>query len=331
MPRERQSVTVRVPATTANMGPGFDCIGMALDVWNELTVSRAESFSIIIEGEGHDFLPTSEDNLVVTGLKAAFKAAGKEVPPLKYECKNEIPFSRGMGSSSAAIVSGIVAGLVLAGHELPVSGLEELLQIAAAIEGHPDNVAPAIYGGIQIGLHTGERWYTTRIRLPPGLQTVLFIPDKGCETSEARALLEKKVDRADAIYNMSRVALMIHAFESNNMSELRHATQDKLHQPARCAIIPGMMEIIDASLEAGAHGSFLSGAGPTILAITSGRKGDIYAQRSAERKEKEVAKAMMEAAKAKNVSGRVVVTQPTDRGAWVVRANPPLPVDGTDE
>lgn len=168
---ERESVTVRVPASTANMGPGYDCLGMSLDIWNELIVCRATSFSMEIEGEGADFLPKDERNLVVTGIKKAFEAAGKPVPALKYVLKNSIPFARGLGSSSAAIVSGILAGLSLTGHELAVERQEELLQLAAGIEGHPDNVAPCMYGGMQLGWYSKDgRWSSEAVHVPRGMQ-----------------------------------------------------------------------------------------------------------------------------------------------------------------
>ena len=138
----RQSVTVRVPASSANCGPGYDCIGLAVDLWTEVTVSRADKFEITAEGEGAAEMPKDPSNLLVTGVKAAYETAKKPMPPLKYHVVSRIPYARGLGSSSAAIVAGIIAGLVLAGHRLPVWGSESLLQIAATIEGHPDNVAP---------------------------------------------------------------------------------------------------------------------------------------------------------------------------------------------
>jgi hypothetical protein len=138
----RTSVTVRVPASSANCGPGYDCIGLAVDLWTEVTVTRSTEFSITAEGDGADDMPKDETNLLVTGVKAAYETAGKTMPPLSYHVVSRIPYARGLGSSSAAIVAGIIAGLVLAGHRLPVWGSESLLQIAATIEGHPDNVAP---------------------------------------------------------------------------------------------------------------------------------------------------------------------------------------------
>lgn len=138
----RQSVTVRVPASSANCGPGYDCIGLAVDLWTEVTVSRSDVFEITAEGDGAEDMPKDDSNYIVTGVKAAYDTAEKPMPPLKYHVVSRIPYARGLGSSSAAIVAGIIAGLVLAGHRLPVWGSESLLQIAASIEGHPDNVAP---------------------------------------------------------------------------------------------------------------------------------------------------------------------------------------------
>jgi len=146
----RQSVTVRVPASSANCGPGYDCIGLAVDLWTEVTVSRSDKLEITAEGDGAAEMPKDESNLLVTGVKAAYETAKKPMPPLKYHVVSRIPYARGLGSSSAAIVAGIIAGLVLAGHRLPVWGSESLLQIAATIEGHPDNVAPVSLVGVSV-------------------------------------------------------------------------------------------------------------------------------------------------------------------------------------
>ena len=325
----RNSVTVRVPGTSANLGPGYDCVGMAVDIWNELTVERADAFSMVNEGEGADVLPTDETNLVVVGLVAAFERAGKAVPALKYTCINRIPFARGLGSSSAAIVSGIVAGLVLAGHSLAVWGKEELLQIAGEIEGHPDNVAPAIYGGIQLGIHTGERWLSGRVRCPDHLQCVLFIPDHVSKTSEARALLKDEVSRADAVYNMGHHAYMVNCLNNNDLASLKYGAQDVLHQPQRgAAQSKHLFPMIEAANAAGAHATYLSGAGPTVISITSGKVGDVFTQSQTERKDREIASAMQAAAAATGVTGRVFITSPSAQGAQVVDVQPP---DSTEQ
>ncbi|CAI5738792.1 unnamed protein product [Peronospora destructor] len=307
--RKLTSVVVRVPATTANMGPGFDTIGMALDIWTEIARRSCGDH---------------ETNLVIVGIKAAFEAAGEELPRhIKVHCKNRIPFARGLGSSSAGIVGGIIAGLALAGMRLPVHGREELLQLASEIEGHPDNVAPAIYGGLQLGIFADNRWYSSRVQIPDGLQCVVFIPDSTGPTSVARAILPPNVPRKDAVFNIGRAAIFVNAFRSGNLDELRFATQDMLHQPQRGATqYPHLEPLIKAALGAGAHGCFLSGAGPTVLAITSGRAGDIFTQQLAERQENKVANAMREAAAVLGVSGCVFITNPDHRGAFIVRAEP---------
>ncbi len=255
-------------------------------------------------------------------MRAAFKAAGKPMPPVKCTCTNRIPFSRGLGSSSAGIVSGLIAGLVLSGHELPVTGAEALLTLASDIEGHPDNVAPAIYGGVQLGIRSDGRWYSSHVNMPPGLQCVLFIPDATSETAAARAILPDAYSRADCVFNIGRAALIANALSSGRLDELRFAMEDRLHQPYRAATLPHLQPLIRAALEHGAHGAFLSGAGPAVLAITSGRKGDIFAQRQGERCERAVADAMKEAASAVGVPGRVFIMEPSARGAHVVCAEP---------
>jgi homoserine kinase len=320
---ERTKVVVRVPATSANLGPGFDAIGMALDMWSEFTVERSHKFEIICEGEGAHDMPLDESNLVCFGLAAAFKKAGKPVPTLKYKLINRIPYARGLGSSSAAIVGGLVAGLVLAGHRVPAWGSEDLLNMAAEIEGHPDNVAPAIYGGIQLGIHTGKRWMTERVNLPPGLQCVCFIPDAIGKTSTARGVLPDTISRKEAIFNIGRVAWLINALATNNIDQLRYGVEDALHQPQRgAAVYPHLNPLIAAAVEAGASAAYLSGAGPTVMALTSGASGDIFTQRHKERVDRKVAEAMLAAAEECNTKGQVFITAPVEHGAYVVSAEP---------
>lgn len=298
-------VTVRVPATTANIGPGFDCIGFALDLWNELTVERG-GFRLDIEGEGETTLPRDARNLVVTGVLSAFKASGVEAPELSYCCKNSIPCSSGLGSSSAAIVSGLLAGSALCGKEIPI---DALLDLAASIEGHPDNVAPAILGGFQIGVRHDGRWFTDAVRLPSDLKAVIFIPDRSSKgsTIETRMALTPEVPRSDAIYNIGRAALLVNALAMGNLDTLRVATEDRLHQPTRSQIFPYLNRLIKAALAAGAHGAFLSGAGPSVIALVTHR-------------EMTVAYEMAEAARLVGYSGKTRIVDPSSKGAYVVSA-----------
>jgi len=322
---ERTKVVVRVPATSANMGPGFDAIGMAVDMWSEITVERSDKFEMVCEGEGSHDMPLDETNLVCSSLRVAFNKAGKAVPTLKYRLVNRIPYARGLGSSSAAIVGGLVAGCVLAGHRVPTWGSEELLNMAAEIEGHPDNVAPALYGGIQLGIHTGTRWMTERVNMPPGLQCVCFIPNTIGKTSTARGVLSDNITRKEAVFNIGRVAWLINALASNNIDQLRYGVEDALHQPQRgAAVYPHLYPIIEAAVEAGASAAYLSGAGPTVMAITSGASGDIFTQRAKERVDQKVAQAMLAAAEKCATVGEVFITAPVEAGAVVVSAEPPF-------
>ncbi len=363
----RTSVTVRVPASSANCGPGYDCIGLAVDLWTEVTVSRSETFVITAEGDGADDMPKDESNLLVTGVRAAYETAGKPMPPLRYHVVSRIPYARGLGSSSAAIVAGIIAGLVLAGHRLPVWGSESLLQIAATIEGHPDNVAPVspncrrcrrcirslpsfwsffpfffssflfiasilhsytrqvIYGGFQIGIHNGKRWATERVPCPSGMQLVMFIPDFIGKTSAARGVLSDTISRSDAAFNVGRAAFLIHALCLGNLDNLKWGVEDRMHQPQRAdALYKHLYPMIQAAEDAGACCAYLSGAGPTVMAMTSGASGDIFTQREKERTDFTVAKAMMQCAETFGVKGRIVVTQASQEGARVVKVDPPF-------
>eukprot|EP00545_Synedropsis_sp_CCMP1620_P007028 CAMPEP_0119018836 /NCGR_PEP_ID=MMETSP1176-20130426/20344_1 /TAXON_ID=265551 /ORGANISM="Synedropsis recta cf, Strain CCMP1620" /LENGTH=422 /DNA_ID=CAMNT_0006972919 /DNA_START=24 /DNA_END=1289 /DNA_ORIENTATION=- len=325
----RRSVTVRVPATSANMGPGYDCLGMAVDLWSEVTVTRSDTFEITAEGDGAEEIPKDESNFLVVGLKAAYETAGKPVPTLKYHVVSRIPYARGLGSSSAAIVAGIIAGLVLAGHRLPCWGSEALLQIAANIEGHPDNVAPAIYGSIQLGIHNGSRWFTEHVPCPSGMQLVMFIPDVVGKTSDARGVLKENVPRDEAAFNVGRVAMLVHSLCTGNLDNLKYGVQDKMHQPQRGEkLYPYLYPMIEAAESAGACCAYLSGAGPTVMAMTSGASGDIFTQREKERTDQAVARAMIQTAEVFGIKGKLLITTAVNEGARVVKVDPPFSSDG---
>jgi homoserine kinase len=278
---------------------------MALELWNELSVEKGE-FSIEIEGEDADAasLPRDGSNLVVVGVETAFRSLDQPAPELSYRCANEIPYARGFGSSSAGIVGGLLAGFALAGVDADEA---TVLGLAADLDGHPDNVAPALKGGCCIGIHADSRWVTDRISLPEELKLVLYVPDEEGPTREARALLPAEVTRADAVFNVGRAAMLVNALSTGRLELLRYATDDRLHQPARSAVYPATSSIIRAALAGGAHGAFLSGAGPSIVALATGR-------------EMTVSYEMAEAARLHGLSGRVIVTEPSQRGAYVVEA-----------
>ncbi len=295
-------ITVRVPATSANLGAGFDCYGLALSLFNEVDVSPADETTLEIVGEGKDTLPRDASNLVLRAVEYYYHAIGRPVPSLRLRTRNVIPVSRGLGGSSAAIVSGLFAANALAGDLLST---DDLLDMSVAIEGHPDNVAPAILGGIVVGVMNGKRLVTDNLPVPPSLRTVIFVPDFEMSTEQARAILPRDVPRADVIFNLSRTALFAAAIVSGKMHLLSEAMRDRLHQPYRVVMFPDMQRIIDAAVHAGALGACLSGAGSSILALVCERDA-------------EVAAGMEDEARRCGVSGRAMALSITTRGAHVV-------------
>ena len=296
-----KSVTVKTPATTANLGPGFDCLGMAVDLWIELIVEEGD-FNIEIQGEGENQIPNDSRNLIVTGLESIFTYIGKKPKKFSYKCKNSIPFSRGLGSSSAAIVSGLLAGAVLSGEDF---SKETLVNLAAEIEGHPDNVAPAIYGGFTVGVKDQTKWIIDEVKVPNELNAVLFIPDFCIETHQSRSNLPSTYSRSDLIYNVGRVALLINAFSKNDLSLLNIATKDKIHQPYRSGSIPGFKVITRAAINGGAFGVYISGSGPTIVALTTGNEVTVRYE-------------IAEAARLSQIDGKSVIIPISKNGASVI-------------
>ncbi len=295
------SVTVQAPATSANMGPGFDCLGIALDIWNTVRVDTGAT-GFEIRGLGRDELPTGPDNLVARSFRLACEEAGQPAPSVRFTCTNEIPLGRGLGSSSAAAVAGIVAANELLGRPLDDA---RVLALAARIEGHPDNSAAALYGGCQVVVHDGDRLITSTVSIPERLSAVLFVPDLPMPTAEARSVLPADISVQDAVFNMGRVGLLVNALATGDLDRLAVATQDRLHQPPRQSIFHPMKVIMRAALDAGAHGAFLSGAGSTILALSSAREMTIGYE-------------MAEAASKAGVDGDVIVTKPTANGVRVL-------------
>ena len=294
----QQQITVRVPATSANMGPGFDCLGIALDIWNTVSAEvGGQGFEIYGHGEGE--LPYDESNLVWSSIARVFEEVGGKMPAMSLICHNEIPTTRGLGSSSAALVGGLVVGNELCGSPFDKS---ELLQIAADTEGHPDNVAPALFGGMQIAVSQDGRVVSAPVPIPENLSAVLYVPNTPMPTEEARDLLKSEVPRSDAVFNIGRAALLVRAMASGDLEHLDIATDDRMHQPARQTIFFPMRNIIRAALGAGALGAFLSGAGSTVLALAT-------------EKEFTIGYEMADAAVKSGLSGEVVITRPTNLGA----------------
>jgi homoserine kinase len=269
------SVAVHVPATTANLGPGYDCLGLALGLHNQVTLALADEPGVEIDGEGAEALPRDRTHLVLGAVQAAADAAGESPPVLALRQMNRIPLARGMGSSSAAIVGGIVAA-----NALLDLGLTErqMLDVATAVEGHPDNVAPALLGGLTVccTLESGEV-LVERMDVAPGLSCVVAIPDFEVSTHDARKALPESIEHADGVFNLCRVGLIVAALSTGDFGVLGEAMRDRLHQPYRAHLVPGMDNAIAAALDAGAHGAALSGSGPTVAAFVSERGEEVGA------------------------------------------------------
>lgn len=288
------------------MGPGFDCLGMALDIWNTIVIEQADATTdaerVSVSGEGRDILSTGDDNLVYRCFGRVFEGMGLPVPQAQIRCENEIPLARGLGSSAAAVAGGLLAGSALSGANL---SRKRILELAAEIEGHPDNAAAAVMGGCRIIVSHGEGFLAQMVNVPDELKAVLFVPNVPMPTEEARGLLPQMVDRQDAVFNIGRTALLVNAFASGNLEYLGVATEDMLHQPARQRIFFPMKNIFRAAMSAGALGVFLSGAGSSVLALARDREYTIGYE-------------MADAAMKSGIEGVIKVTQPTTLGAHVV-------------
>jgi homoserine kinase len=260
-------VHVTVPATSANLGPGFDALGLALGLYNEVEVRFATDTTVTIDGEGTGRLPTSANNVVVRAMRLVYEAAGRRPEGWAVRCVNRIPPARGLGSSAAAWVGGIAAGNALLGAPLDQAAM---LRLAARAEGHPDNVAAAIYGGLTVASGEGEAVVAVTLPVPPALVWVALIPEVTSSTAEARRVLPAKVPRADAVFNVQRVALLLASFQAGRVDTLGAALDDRLHQPYRRTLFPWMPSVVEAARQAGALGCVLSGAGPSLLAIAPG-------------------------------------------------------------
>jgi homoserine kinase len=265
-------VHVRVPATSANLGPGFDALALALALHNEVTVEEAEGVAVRVHGQGAGSLPTGERNVVARGLRLVYEAVGRPFKGAALECVNRIPTARGLGSSAAAWVGGLVAGNALAGSPL---SREALLALAARAEGHPDNVAAALLGGLTVACVGSGGVSAVALPVPERLRWVALIPDVTSSTAAARALLPASVPRADAVFNVQRVALLLAALQTDRAEALRAALDDRLHQPYRLRLFPWMPGVVAAATASGALGCVLSGAGPSLLAVVTGETAPV--------------------------------------------------------
>ncbi|MBA3851626.1 MAG: homoserine kinase [Chloroflexi bacterium] len=305
------AVSVDVPATSANLGAGFDALALALDLADIFTVEPAPELApgqmkVTVSGEGADVLPSDGSDRFT---HAFLGAVGDVRHGWRVRMDNRIPLARGLGSSAAATVGGLVAGRMLSDGDMSDG---DLLALATVLEGHPENAAAALYGGFVVAVRTDRRPSVVRFDPPEELLAVLFIPDRQLETSRMREVLPESVPRSAAVHNVGRASLTVAAMASGRLDLLAVATDDRLHEPYRAAIFPELPGLIAAARAAGALGACLSGAGSTVLAFADGR--DLAAR---------VAAAMEHEAGAAELSGRKMVVRLRSQG--VVAVGPPAP------
>src|SRR5579883_1795780 len=273
-----QPITVTVPATTANLVPGFDCIGAALTLYNEfkfslLSSEEGEPLIIKVTGAEAEQVKTDQSNLIYQAFVKFYQHLEQTPPPVKIEIQMGVPLARGLGSSATAIVGGLLGANLLSGEVL---SQQQVMELAIVLEGHPDNVVPALLGGCRLAA-TGKRneppniqeWEVCEVPWSREIVPVVAIPDFELSTQEARRVLPTEVSRADAIFNTAHLGLLLRGLETGQEDWLRAGLQDKLHQPYRKILIPGFDAVNEAAIAAGAYGMVISGAGPTLLALTN--------------------------------------------------------------
>lgn len=294
-------ITVSVPASTANLGPGFDCLALALDLCNHIQIEPVNNgVKVIIEGEGADQLPKDASHLVLQTIQKVFDSYGRPLPGLIMKQTNRIPPASGLGSSSAAILSGTLAANALLGNDLDVP---QILRFVSEFEDHLDNAAAALLGGLTIVAQEEGEIITHQVPIPY-LKVVVILPELNLKTSQMRQVLPEKIALQDAVFNMSRLALTVQAMQVGNFGLMGRSMKDRLHQPYRTPLIPGYKEVERAAYEAGAAAVTLSGAGPAIVAFT-------------EQDHEVIADRMVHAFQARGVKARTFILPVNHTGAIV--------------
>ncbi|MGE5595479.1 MAG: homoserine kinase [Hyphomicrobiales bacterium] len=288
------AVTIRVPATSANLGAGFDCLGLALELFASITVTFG----------GPEPMPTDDvgEKMVLTAVRQTYARMGRTAPPIRARYNVAIPLGRGLGASAVARVAGVVAANEFEGRPL---NEEQVLTIASDLEGHGDNACPALFGGMQVCVQEGDRYLRVACGYPKNAAMAILIPDHSMATKDARKVLPDTYSKAEAVHNTGRAALFVAAMAAGRVDLLDAATDDRIHQRQRAALFPPMFDVFAAARKAGAHAAWLSGAGSSIAAICPEDVG------------RDVSSAMLATLEAAGMSGRSLVTRIAAEGATV--------------
>ena len=303
LPTFNQKATARIPASTTNLGPGFDVLGLALQLYSTVTLERSETNTeVVVSGVDADKIPSTQEHIAFQAVELVFNRSGTERPKgFKLQIENGIPAIRGLGGSGTAILGGLLTANALCDTAFSDT---ELLNFATELEGHPDNVAASLYGGLVVSAQENDQVHTVRLECPPILSIVLAIPDFPLSTEQARGVLPTSVGFADAIYNTSRSTLLIASIATKQFEMLRVAMKDRLHQPYRTSLIPGFDDVAEAATAAGALSVALSGAGPTIAAYCLERT-------------EQIAEKMKDAFKKHQIASDIKILKPDACGASV--------------
>ena len=314
MDNKKNRAVVRVPGTSANCGPGFDCLGLATTIYNYLDLTLLRGSKVIVEstGEGAENIPRGRKNLTWQAVRRFLQEVKREdeFKGAIIRMKNNVPISRGLGSSSTAIVAGLVAANEILGSLMDKNGL---LKLATELEGHPDNVAPAIFGGFTVSVMDKGEVQTFSFLPRIKLKLIVAIPDFELSTRLARKVLPKNISMKDAIFNISRASMLIAALTEGREELLPLAFDDALHQPYRKKLVPGMTAVFEAAKSAGALGAAISGAGSCLIAFTSART----------RLEEKIAAAMVEAFKVHGVNSKAKILDVDRHGAQILKKKTP--------
>lgn len=260
----------KVPATTANVGSGFDTLGIALSLYNEIYFKPEDSLSLLqsefyVEGEGKTEISSGKSNMILQAMKAVSEKIGKDIPGGNFRLNNRIPLARGLGSSSSALVAGAFLANEYFGNIL---SKKEILNITAGLEGHPDNVAPAVLGGFCISSQKNDKVIVSKVKVDSAWKSVVVVPDFELLTEKARLVLPDTYERQAVVNNIRSLSFLLSAFFSQNPEFLRLGLEDSVHVPYRLSLVPGGAEAIQNAYEAGAYGATISGSGPTMIAFT---------------------------------------------------------------